>query len=360
MLVWLLALGLAAAPPQPLGPPDPVPPPIKQAMDLYRAADLWGALDLLSTYPVARLQQAEEALAWRDDRGLVPVQWPRMRTAVALMTEAWFRGTEHGPSFRSDPYLLSARRIARRALRMVADGHEGFGPEAQRFIRDWYLLIVAYRHGHGQVAWSRAFLAEARQLFPKDARVLLVSGADHEMLSDVIKGSLYRVDATGQITGQSDIDPARELDRAVEFFRQAAAMAPELVEARLRLGRTLYRRNDLPGATRELQAALELAVHEPVRYLALAFLGMVETARGDFQAADRLYGDAQRLFPSAQSISVIRSEAAYLSGRSADAASLVAARLREPAREDPWWMYSLGEWWHFEARMRAMRAEVRR
>ena len=118
----------------------------------------------------------------------------------------------------------------------------------RRFARDWYLLVVSFRHGRAEVGWSRAYLAEARELFPKDPQVLLVTGSDHEMVSHVTAGYLRRFSANGQSFNESKINPEKELEEAETYFKQAAALAPDLVEARLRLGRVLMRRGDLDGA----------------------------------------------------------------------------------------------------------------
>ena len=243
---------------------------------------------------------------------------------------------------------------------MAEDRRGGIGDKERRFARDWYLLVVSYRHGAAQVGWSRAYLAEARELFPNDPEVLLVSGVDHEIVSEMSKGYLPRVDSAGQTLGDVTINPGKELDQAEAFLRQAAALSPGLVEARLRLGRVLYRRGELADAARELHAAQALTAQEQVQYLASTFLGMVAVARGDLDGADRCYADALRLFPGGHAAMIGRSEAAYLRGRSAEAAEIVISLLQQERKDDPWWLYLAGDWWHFEARLLGLRTEVRR
>ena len=97
-----------------------------------------------------------------------------------------------------------------------------------------------------------------------------------------------------------------------------------------------------------------------VKYLASTFLGMVAVARGDLEGADRCYADALRLFPGAHAAMIGRSEAAYLRGRSAEAAEIVISLLEQERKDDPWWLYLAGDWWHFEARLLGLRTEVRR
>jgi tetratricopeptide (TPR) repeat protein len=230
----------------------------------------------------------------------------------------------------------------------------------RRFVRDWYLLVVSFRHGRAEVGWSRAYLAEARELFAKDPQVLLVTGSDHEMVSHATAGYLRRFSASGQGFNDSKINPEKELEEAEKDFKQSAALAPDLAEARLRLGHVLMRRGDLDGATRELRAALAHTVHDRVRFLAWMFLGLVDVDRGDLESAEKSYLEALRLFPQAQTVKVAMSELAYLKGRDGDAAAQVVSLLQSFVREDPWWAYLLGDGWHFEARLAGMRAEALR
>jgi tetratricopeptide (TPR) repeat protein len=361
MFATFMCVGLLLVPPaQPTPEPDPLPQAYAQALATYRDGDLWGAVALLGTIRDTKLDDAAEALWIPGTRS--HAEWlGRIRTAIVLLTEAWFLRNEKGPALRQDPYLASARALARKLVRMAEDRRGGIGDKERRFARDWYLLVVSYRHGAAQVGWSRAYLAEARELFPNDPEVLLVSGVDHEIISEMSKGYLPRVDSTGQtLGGDVAINPGNELEQAETFLRQAAALSPGLVEARLRLGRVLYRRGELADAARELQAALTLTAQEEVQYLASTFLGMVAVARGDLDGADRCYADALRRFPGAHAAMIGRSEAAYLRGRSAEAAEIIISLLQQERTDDPWWLYLAGDWWHFEARLLALRTEVRR
>jgi tetratricopeptide (TPR) repeat protein len=360
MFATLVCVGLLLVPPAQSPPErDPLPPAYAQALATYRDGDLWGAVALLGTIPDPKLADAADAL-WIPGT-LSRAMWlGRIRTAILLLTEAWFLSHAKGPALRQAPYLNAARGMVRRLVRMAEDGELGIGDNERRFARDWYLLVVSYRHGAAQVGWSRPYLAEARDLFPDDPEVLVVSGADHEMLSEMTKGYLPRVGSNGQTLGDDTINPARELEKAEGFLRQAAALKPGLVEARLRLGRVLYRRGALADAARELQAAQALTAQEPVQYLASTFLGMVAVARGELEQADRFYADALRLFPGGHAAMIGRSEAAYLRGRSAEAAEIVISLLQQESKNDPWWLYLAGDWWHFEARLLRLQTEVRR
>jgi tetratricopeptide (TPR) repeat protein len=352
----LTAASVAAAGQQPL---DTEALALAEALAIYRGGDLRAALERLSTIPDAKVHDTVERFSTRGDVAAA-VRRVRMRISAALVTEMAFVRIQHGSGGWQDPYMLSARTIVRRLAQMAESGHDGAGDAERQYARDWYLLVASFRHGRAEVGWSRPYLAEARDLFPNDARVLLVSGSDHEMLSHMSAGFLRRFNTNGQAVGEWEVNPGRELEQAERFLRQAVARGPELAEAHLRFGRVLYRRGDLAAAARELQAVLASTTVDPIRYLAWTFMGQVEVERGNLEAAERCYTEAERLLPAGQVARVARSELAYSSGRGADAAAQMTATLQQAGKDDPWWLYLLGDWWHFEARLALMRAEAMR
>jgi tetratricopeptide (TPR) repeat protein len=323
-----------------------------RALDLYRRGEFDAAVTALLALPADRAVDGADSfgrgrLAREPEAVVAPA-----RAALLLHTEAWIERTT-GQPFRlaedEDVYLTSARSLAARLARHTPD-----------FIRDWYLLVAAYLHGRLDLARSRVHLAEARKRFPGDAQILLATASDHEMLSHLATGSLQYFEAAGNQTSRERIDPDREMRTAIAFFRRALDAAPDLFEARLRLGRLLYRQGDLDGATRELDAAIAASPPPPVKYLAAVFRGLVAAARADFARARAHYDDAAKIHPRGQAVAVARSELAYLEGRPADAARLMTALLGAPPDEDPWWSYLTGEGWHFRARRNELRVEVTR
>jgi tetratricopeptide (TPR) repeat protein len=331
---------------------------LAEALATYRGGDLRAALARLETIPDEKLPETVSRFCTRDDIR-PPLRLVRMRITAALLTEMAFVTIQKNPFAWRETHLLSARALVRRLAQLAADGRDGAGEAERSFARDWYLLVASFRHGRAEVGWSRAYLSEARDLFPGDPAVLLVSGSDHEMLSNVSAGYLTRFNTSGQRLGESRINPERELEDAEKFLRQVVALEPQLLEARLRLGRVLFQTGDLDGALRELRAALAHA-DDQIRYLAWTFLGMADVERGDLEGAERCYTEALRLFPAGQIARLARSEAAYLSGRGGEAAEQVVSMLRIQRKEDPWWNYLLGDWWHFEARLIRLRAEALR
>jgi tetratricopeptide (TPR) repeat protein len=321
--------------------------PYAAAIEKYRAADIDGALATLAALDDDRVW-SEVKLFWRQ-----PVQeagrWlPLARAAVLLHTEAWIKGIG-GPT-RPRVHLDSARALVRSLEPIANDGE---------FVRDWYLLVTSHLHGRRDIGSSRSLLAEARRLFPRDGQILLASGSDHETLSGMSSGAIEHTDPGGRPTTVERIDGRRELAGALRFYREAAQVAPELDEVQLRLGRVLHRGGDLDDAARVLEAVRKRTAYGPVKYLANVFLGMVEVDRGQLSRASELYVEAARAYPNGQTAFLGLSEVAYLEGRPATAAERVSSLVTRP-KDDHWWSYLLGEWWHFDARMRALREAVQR
>jgi tetratricopeptide (TPR) repeat protein len=189
---------------------------------------------------------------------------------------------------------------------------------------------------------------------------MLAIGADAEMLSGLTAGYLQTFDAAGRLLGQEALDGEHELRDAWRFLRDAVARDPDLLEARLRLGRVLYRRGDLEAAARELEIVRSRATDDIVKYLSAVFLAAVETRRGRLDRASELYDLALRVFHNVQTAVIGQSQLAYLRGRPAEAAALMVPLLERRDREDPWWVYVMGEAWHLKARLASLRAGVQR
>ena len=216
---WLLRVAVAmllAALPVPVQgqPSDPQGLALAEALATYRGGELRGALQRLGTIPQEKLNEIVFRFCTRDD--LPPrLRIVRMRITTALLTEMAIERTRHQVVAWYDPYFAAARALVRRLSQMAEEERDGVSDAERRFARDWYLLVVSFRHGRAEAGWSRAYLAEARELFPKDPQVLLVSGSDHEMVSHVSAGYMRRFSANGPDASERKIDPEKELEEAI-------------------------------------------------------------------------------------------------------------------------------------------------
>ena len=230
---------------------------------------------------------------------------------------------------------------------------------AREFVRQWYLLVVSQVQGTRQISRSAHYLEEARSLFPDDADILLASGSHHESLTFIGTEHHPVIDEAGRRIGNAQINPARERREAARWFRAAVDANPGLHEAAVRLGRTLHQLGDLQAAATTLETVRARAEDPPMKYLAALFLARVEEDRGRRARAADLYVEAIKAYPEAQAGFVGVSELLYVDAQPESAAKVMTNLLQKPAPSDPWWVYVMGEWWHYDARLRAMRNRVR-
>ena len=217
VLVLVILLGAAWPVHARQAPPDrdPLPPDYAAALTTYRAGEFEVAVRQLGAISEVRLLEAADKL-WLPG-GLSSSVWlGRIRAAIALLSESSMIRTADLPTIWPDRYLRSARMLVRRLARAVGD-LPGVGEAERRFARDWYLMMVAHHHGRAEVGWSRAFLAEARELFPDIRHVLLVTGSDHEMVSHSSAGFLQRVNIDGATLPSTALNVAKELNRRNSF-----------------------------------------------------------------------------------------------------------------------------------------------
>jgi predicted Zn-dependent protease len=96
-----------------------------------------------------------------------------------------------------------------------------------------------------------------------------------------------------------------------------------------------------------------------MKYLSAVFLAMTEAEQRHFDRARDLYNEALGLYPASQAAAIGLSELAYRRGQPSEAAAVITRLLNNPSKEDPWWLYLLGEGWRFDSRLGALRASVR-
>ena len=228
--------------------------------------------------------------------------------------------------------------------------------EAADFVKEWYSVTTSYLARDLNYPELESHLGQALLLQPDDPETLYASGWLEEMLASpsVQAGlpSALKASASAASVGPSMRgDVSAHLTRAQRYLSEAVERAPDFVEARIRLGRTLGRRSQHAGAANHLRRALEQSRDPATTFRALLFLGAVEEARGRVGDAREVYSQALGLFPSAASV---RSSLSLLEHRvgNREAALEVLAINRErddDALTDPWWTYHVGPGQNAEA-----------
>jgi inner membrane protein len=364
--------------------------PYRDAVARYRGGEFEAAVKALSALSASNMEE-ETRLLERTPFGTLAAD--EVPTAIMLHTEAHFESAAGQIANLPAPHLDRARRLARRCLELLdaapidlAVAHRSARGSLERigarqFVRQWYLLLASQFQGLRHVSRSAQHLQEARSLFPDDPDILLASGSHHEMLTlagrRVAAGrkpgtstpdratsgaeiAIPLFNETGDKLQDVVIDRQTALAEAARYCRAALAANPGLYEAQLRLGRTLYLLGDPGAAAQELDAMRTRATQSALTYLASLFLALILEDRGDRRGAAELYADAMKAFPTAQAAYVGSSELLYADAQPDQAADTMKTLLERPAPRDPWWSYQMGEWWHFDARLAALRSRVRR
>ena len=285
-----------------------------------------------------------------------------LKRGALLHTDALVRAGDRGPSRRGGDRPQRLRVVFDDGQQRGAEEASGQlelaralldnvspAPERDETVRLWYTAIAA----HGQYH-QRHTREEDRgvRLFPEDADLLLLAGAFHESLASPRMQSLARRTHLPE-GGSLGIGDARsELREAEKLLRRAVASRPSFAEARIRLGRVLYRLGRTEPAARELQQARSRLSSgggkgDPdgglLLYYAEMFLGAASEALGSFDAAKTAYSRAAALYPQAPSPRLALSQLALRGEDRARALAAVQVALR-PATSvddaaDPWWRY---------------------
>jgi tetratricopeptide (TPR) repeat protein len=225
-------------------------------------------------------------------------------------------------------------------------------PSGDPMVRLWYHATAAWMQAQG-LHDSSDHLEYGLRLFPRDPDLLFLSGCEHEAIArPAIQAAVRGVDlpAGFEMTIGS---VASELRQAESFLRQALTANPDLVEARIRLGRVLILRGRHREAADELHRVAPALGEDLLDYFAALFLGEAEEGLGNYDRADMAYARASEIFPTAQSPHLARSALARRRGERAGAlAGLERAFALANSRpefagvsdaDDPWWTYDYAQ-----------------
>jgi len=202
------------------------------------------------------------------------------------------------------------------------------------FVQTWRLFVLSSYHGQRSVTEARDFARRVRDPHGDSPLFLLALGATEEM---------------GWALHQEEDAPAKvdgDLKDAERDYRQALVMSPDLVEARLRLGRVLALRDD-DGAMKVIEQIGE-SIEIPYQYLARLFAGEICERAGKLAEAERQYLAAVTIMPEPQSAFMALAHVRHAQGARAQAAQdvrVTTGARAVPDTADPWFWYSRGTAW---------------
>jgi tetratricopeptide (TPR) repeat protein len=220
-------------------------------------------------------------------------------------------------------------------------------PDRESWLKE-YLLFMGYHFQRPGIqpldGPSMEFFEEALDLFPEDPHVLLALGS--------------MIEAVGRLE-----DDKGKLEKAAEYYQQCVVAAPDLVEARLRLGATNLALGYGKEAKRELNRVSANAKNPYLVYLAGIFLGDYYKTEGRWHEAVQAYESAAKTMPEWQVACLSLSHALQRFGNRSRSSEIMKRCLELPAKteeyEDGWWRYQLGQSHRVETLLERWRKEVR-
>jgi len=333
---------------------------LRSLLAQYRSADPDAAVQDLSRWET---REVDSAFA-RYRPG--PDPWDEAGLALLFTEAALLRG-DLGPrrvgpvGKEGEPYSARAK-----AAGSLLDGlaHRFLDQEGpiRDFVLEWYALF----------SMNVPIRPATVGLLSGNARgLLLLARADEgitsaESVGGPVDGSL--LGGAVVVSTSSGRYDSRQGHFTEPRLRKALELSPELVEARVRLGRQLSLFDRYDEADRELTRARQDSLSSgagrrtSAPYLASLFLGEMDEFRGDVSKAVAEYGDALQSYPPGQAAAVGLARVLIRQKRSTDGWSVLRAAISQSGAPDPWYFYRQdfvsGEWDQVE-RLKALRASVR-
>jgi tetratricopeptide (TPR) repeat protein len=313
-------------------------PPQRQASSYHEAVNLYLAGEFERALASFRTLQEKERVLARDAvvrASLRPFQRSRLKAALAIETEVTIsRGNIVVCAGERVPNLAWPADLPRfwKSIELIALEDPSRGPVDYAFLTSWYRLVTAYDQGRGDLASARLCIDTAPPEVKRDPEILLAYGA------------ILETAATQQIEeGESESAWQPDVQRAEQTYRDALAVAPDLLEAQARLGRVLTLLGRQKEALKVLQP-LRDAGDPRIAYLARMFAGLAHQRLGAYTDARREFAAAETAIPGLPSPPIAAAFTAYLLDDRNGARRVLLEMAQRPgaAVADPWAWYTKG------------------
>jgi tetratricopeptide (TPR) repeat protein len=332
---------------------------LRAAVDRYRRGDVEGSVKARLDLPPARITAEVDQLARLRSAARPSSKeqaWSDAEVAAAALLHCDAGVAE---ALRGDAETAAREMEAGERLAALLEDPA----RRARFQREWALTAAAFYRSRFDAANARVLLERASTAAGDDMELLLARAVIHETVgSRPYAGSGAPRLSAAEVGAPSSV----ELSKAEELYRQVLDAAPGHVEARLRLGRTLFLEGRRAEAVAEMDRVVRGRSSPGEVHLAHLFAGAALEAAGDDAAARARYDLALAQVPGSRVATMATARLLARAARRGEARSVLdglVARKDDPTPVDePWWRYRLGGFGEdsgFEERRARLRAEVR-
>ena len=221
-------------------------------------------------------------------------------------------------------------------------------PLAGDFLEPLYLGVALHAQWSHCLPQSQQWARAGLRLFPKDVPLLMALGIAKESNAFFTLAPAPRaLDLPTAVARQRDVAAANLRDQwesARRAFEDVLKVSPDHVEARLRLGRVLWRLGKPEPARACFEAVLGSYAQANQQFLAHLFLGRVLEDNHKWPEAEEHYRVAIAMEPLSEIAAVALSHVLFLQGDTESARSALGERLAAVSRStrfDPWVPYRI-------------------
>jgi hypothetical protein len=288
--------------------------------------------------------------------------WDAKRYALAVMLHTDAALQLAGDTYGNDMHdqLQLAADLLQLGVRCAPD-------RLRPLASQWYVGLSRYPRDRNALRTAEALLELGRKRLADDPAILAESGLLAESvatiyaLSNANAGQSWNA-GTSRLLGRV-VDRRRAwLNDAATWLGRAAALEPGNDDVLLHLGRVQALRFEDAASLRTLGSVLTRTRSADTTYLAAIFIAAIHDRQGRRDEAAAAYRKALGHLPGGHAGRVGLAEALRQSGRLDEARGLLQALVTERpgATQEPLWWYLLEPPGEADARLEALRAEVRR
>lgn len=285
-------------------------PEYSKLVSRYRSGDAAGAISALGGWDEARLECDFKGLQDAAKKAAKCTRCPEklvferfsLRAALLLHADREAHETLRPPMSEQPPPSCGTGPHARVVERLV-DLLLLVDRQAADFLRRFYLGVARHAHWSHCLSTAQHWARAGLKRFPRDSPLLMTLGIAAE------NDAFHWRAPTSRSQGMSAKQRALWED-AQRTFEDALAADPELHEARLRLGRVLWRLGKTEAARSCYEVVMSRDPEASLVYLAHLFLGRLHQDEGRLTEAEKEYSAALAMRsgsePAAVAVSYVR------------------------------------------------------